>query len=677
MRAARTLAVVGVLAAALIGPAVARADVKPFGKLDCAPRDDVRWCPGNSGPSPIDLRVKTFDGVPLDADVALPASGDSNLPVVVLLHGWGGNKVGYDEMKPWAQRGYAVLSYTARGFKGSCGTPDSRLMDPSGCARGWIHLADDRFEVRDTQYLTGLLADQGIIDPQRIGVTGPSYAGGQSMALAVLKDRIMNPDGSLAPWTSPGGKPMRLAAAAPQIPWTDLAYSLEPNGRTLDYTITSPTDDISPLGVEKRSFVSALYALGQATGYYSPPGVDPDSDLTSQFARVNEGEPSDSTAEDIAHKITTFHSSYYLDHSESPAPLLIANGFTDDLFPVDEALRFYNRSRLEHPDAPISLMFFDFGHMRGTGKAADEARLNQRIFEWFDHYVKGDQSVSTLNGVETLTQTCPADAPSGGPFDTPDWVSQHPGEVRFLSGAAQTLSSGGGDPNVNRTVDPVAGGGNACATTSASDLSGTATYRLPKVTGGGYTLMGAPTVIADLTVNASDIPSTEIAARLWDVAPDGGSQTLVGRALYRPATNGRQVFQLHPNGWRFAPGHIPKLELLGNDDPYGRTSNESFTISVANLDFRLPVHDQPGGQVTAPAPPFLPPGSKPTPEAARAAKQKCKRARAHKHKHRHRHHRGKASAAKKHKHRKHKKKASACAKKTKKHSAKRKHRRRH
>jgi predicted acyl esterase len=695
MSAARMLTVAGVLAALLIGPAAAQGDVKPFGTIDCTPLDGVRFCEGKLSPPTTDQRIKSFppdNNVPLDVNVALPASGDTNLPLVVILHGWGGSKVGKNadghipELAGWAQRGYAVLSYTARGFNGSCGRPDNRLMNPMDCSKGWIHLADDRFEVRDTQYLTGLLADQGIVDPQRIGVTGPSYAGGQSMALAVLKDRIMNSDGSLSPWTSPGGKPMRIAGAVPVIPWTDLAYALEPNGRTLDYTITSQTDDFTPIGVEKRSFVSALYGLGNATGYYSPPGADPNSDLTSWFARVNAGEPSDSTAQDIVKQITTYHSSYYLDRSESPAPLLIANGFTDDLFPADEAIRFYNRSRVEHPDAPISLMFFDFGHMRGTGKAADEARLDQRRFEWFDRYVKGDQSASTLNGVETLTQTCPKDAPSGGPFDTPDWASQHPGEVRFLSAGAQTLMSGGGDPSINRAVDPVAGGGDACASTPAGDQAGTATYRLPKAAGAGYTLMGAPTVIADLKVTSpSGAENTQVAARLWDVAADSSSQTLVGRALYRPTGDGRQVFQLHPNGWRFAPGHTAKLELLGNDDPYGRTSNDAFSIAVSNLDFRLPVREHAGGQVTAPAPPFIPGGARPTPAAAKAAN--CQSTRKHKRKAKakgrhHAKHKGKAGAAKakKHKHkRKHHKPKSNCAKKAKKKAKKHKrahHRRR-
>jgi len=160
---ARMLALAGLLATLLIAPAAARADVKPFGTLNCAPQGGVRFCPGQSSLGN-DQRIKSFDGVPLDADVALPASGDSNLPLVVLLHGWGGSKVGFSQMQAWAARGYAVLSYTARGFNGSCGRPDNRLFDPAGCAAGWLHLADVRYEARDTQFLAGKLADQGLID---------------------------------------------------------------------------------------------------------------------------------------------------------------------------------------------------------------------------------------------------------------------------------------------------------------------------------------------------------------------------------------------------------------------------------------------------------------------------------------------------------------------------------
>src|SRR5262249_17888739 len=138
-----------------------------------------------------------------------------------------------------------------------------------------------------------------------------------------------------------------------------------------------------------------------------------------------------------------------------------------------------------------------------------------------------------------------------------------------------------------------------CMTTPSGDEPGTANFRLPVVTGHGYTLLGSPTVIADLKLRGT---YPELAARLWDVAPNG-TQILIARALYRPPGWRRVVFQLHANGWHFAAGHVVKLQLLGRDPPYARPSNATFTISVSHLDVRLPVHERPGrGQVHRPAP---------------------------------------------------------------------------
>lgn len=572
--------------AVLALPAAAHA-ADPLG-LTCTDQGDgVRLCQG---------KVKTFDGVPLDANLALPA-GSSN-PLVVLSHGYGGAKLGYADLQPWAQRGYAALAFSARGFGESCGSAASRLADPVGCAQGWVHLDDVRYEARDIQQLAGLLADAGVVDGTKVGVTGGSYGGGVSLDLAVLRDRVVLPDGTLAPWTSPAGRPMRIAGAVPWIPWSDLAYALAPNGRTLDYEITSPTADLEPFGIAKQSFLAGLYASGQASGYYAPPGVDPDADLTRWYAQINAGEPYGADERALADELAAHHSAYYLDHSRAPAPTLIANGWTDDLFPVDEALRYYNRTRAQYPDAPLSLMFLDSGHQRGQNKDADVARFEQRAYAWMDRYVKGDAGAPALKGVEALTQTCPKDAPSGGPYDAPTWKALHPGEVRFTSATAQTVVSAGGDPSVARAFDPIAGDG-ACATTSGADEPGTAGYRLPAAAGEGYTLLGAPTVIANLRLKGT-FPA--LALRLLDVAPDG-SQTLVARGLYRPTSDGRQVFQLHPGAWRFAPGHVAKLELLGRDAPYGRASNGTFTVEVRSLQVRLPVRERRGAQVRRPLAP--------------------------------------------------------------------------
>ena len=143
-------------------------------------------------------------------------------------------------MQHWLDRGYATFSMTDRGFHESCGSQASKDAAPAACANGYIRLIDNRYEVRDAQEFAGQLADEGLIDPQRIGSIGGSYGGGMSMALGALRNRKVMPDYSIVPWTSPDGKPMQIAAAAPSIPWTDLAYSLQPNGSTLDYVADAP-----------------------------------------------------------------------------------------------------------------------------------------------------------------------------------------------------------------------------------------------------------------------------------------------------------------------------------------------------------------------------------------------------------------------------------------------------
>ena len=54
---------------------------------------------------------------------------------------------------------------------------------------------------------------------------------------------------------------------------------------------------------------------------------------------MNAGEPydGDPVTEGIVREIAANHSGYYLAMDREPAPTLISNGFTDDIFPVDEA----------------------------------------------------------------------------------------------------------------------------------------------------------------------------------------------------------------------------------------------------------------------------------------------------------------------------------------------------
>ena len=616
--AGKKLIVLAVAVGALVVPQVAQADIDSVfnGDVSCEVKGDgVRFC-GSDTPRSTSL---AWDDVPIDVNVAFPpapeSGPDGDFPLVMMFHGYGGGKIGLGSMQHWLDKGYATFSMTDRGFRESCGSAAAKAADPTGCADGYIRLIDNRYEVRDAQEFAGELADQladpgsGLIDPQRIAAIGGSYGGGMSMALGALKDRVVMPDYSLVPWESPDGKPMQIAAAAPNIPWTDLAYSLAPNGSTLDYVADAPYK--GRIGVQKESLVAGLYLTGiTAPGTYAAEGSDPTADVTGWKNKLDEGEPYGPEAQDIVDELTMHHSSYYIDHSEPPAPMLMSSGFTDDLFPADETIRYYNRTKTEYPDADLALFFGDFGHPRAQNKSDVTSALNARTDAWFDYFVKGEGS-SPQQGVEAYTETCPDSAPSGGPYVADSWATMAPGEIRFSDDGTKTIAA---DSTTDGVFNPVTS--TACATAPSDDLPGAATYKLDAAPGGGYTMMGAVSVIADFTLPGD---TSQVAARLVDVAPDN-TETLVDRGLWRPATGGptQQVFQLHPNGWTFAAGHAPKLELIASDaadagglTSYGRRSDDQQAVTVSNLEMRMPVLEKPGaldGLVKAPAPKVLPDG---------------------------------------------------------------------
>ncbi len=307
------------------------------------------------------------------------------------------------------------------------------------------------------------------------------------------------------------------------------------------------------------------------------------------MARSDLGEPyDDASAKATIDTLTRFHSAYAIDHSVPPVPLFVGSGFTDDLFPVDETLRFTERTVREHPAVPVSVLLGDFGHQRASNKPDVRRLLLDRVHGWMDHYVRGVGAAPPV-GVTAMTQTCPRDRPSEGPFHAPTAGRLADEHVRFASTVAQTVSSAGGSPAASIAVDPVTGGGDGCAQTSADRGQGTAVYDLPAATGAGTLLLGAPRVTARLRVSGAAPSTAQLQAHLWDVAPDGATQRLVARGTLRPTGGAQDVFELHATGWRFEAGHVPRLELLGQDAPFGRPSNAVFTIDVRSLSLDLPV----------------------------------------------------------------------------------------
>jgi predicted acyl esterase len=621
------LAVIGVLVIAPAAQAVT--PEKVFGEevgCETLPANgNIRYCHGFVFS---DWQEKTK----IDVNVFLPpeANGSGPFPTIGDFHGWGGSKLGLEEenggftqgedprIQGWAEEGYAVFSMSDRGWGLSCGALDPQKGVEAVCGNGYNHLMDDRYEVRDAQFLISELADEGLVEPTKIGATGASYGGGMSAALAALRNRTMLPNGTLVPWESPAGLSMELAAAVPQWPWTDIAYSLAPNGRNLDYVTNSPYRGPTgklPIGVWKASWSEGLNTVGEALSNYNP--GDPEANIPGWLLRFKAGDPyTDASVEGIVKLLSTFHSSFGINSSVEPSPLLIQSGWNDDLFPVDEALRLYQRTRAQYPSDPISLYFADIGHSRSSQtKPTAEAAFNARLEAWFAHYLKGEGS-SPRSSVETVTTVC--GGASGGRFKAADWSSLAPGEIRIQSSGSQTIthtpnSEEEGVPTTSSgAFDPIVGTKSPCTALPAAVVKNehSVEYSLAPAPAGGFTLMGSPTIIANIQ---SPSPNSEIAARLLDVSPEG-KESLVARGVYRPVGGSQQmVFQLHAQGYQFAAGHVAKLELLPSDFPYARYSNLQANVIVNGLELRLPVTEQPGslgGLVQTPAPKVVPPGYK-------------------------------------------------------------------
>lgn len=597
------------LALAAAAPAQAAAPA-PFGHA-CAAENGVRFCPTQT----LAERVPSFDGVPLDVDVTLPEKGKGPFPTIVMMHGFGGSKTSFETSSAagpapeeagsgstiyrynnvfFARRGYAVVNYTARGFGNSCG--GGAGGDHEGpCGKGYIRLADSRYEARDTQYLLGLLADEGIVRPRAIGVTGISYGGGQSMELAFLRDKIRKPNGKLAPWLSPDGKKMRIAAAYPRWPWSDLVSALVPNGRFLDAGVAGYEQSLKPFGAPISSFLTGLYLTGSLSGYYcggapaSTPCTEPSADITQDKLWIDAGQPLPVAAKKALQGIYRDHGGYPLRFvkgiDKTPAPLLIQSGWTDELFPPEQALRVYGYLRSKRPQAKVSLQLGDLGHSRGSNKPGLNHYFNNQAARFFAHYLLGARKQGPApGGVTAFTTACPITTPDGGPFKAKGWTKLQRGDFGFGAKASQEFSSVGGDAALARAFDPTFGTTEACKAVpyEPEANSAVASGAVRK----GFTMIGLPTVSAQ--VAASGLYG-QVDARLWDVSPEG-SQLLVSRGVYALESNqrGEIEFQLHGNGYYFAPGHTAVLELLGRDSPYYQPGNFPFTVRISQLHVELP-----------------------------------------------------------------------------------------
>ncbi len=444
-----------------------------------------------------------------------------------------------------------------------------------GCASGWTRLGDIRYEVRDLQYLTGLLVDEGIADREAIGATGISYGGGFSTMLAFLRDRVRLANGHLAPWRSPSGKRIRLTAAWPRWPWTNGEAIFSRNGRG--------GWSREPLGVPVQAWSGLIFGVANS-GFVAPLGSELSADINGWKAVLDAGTRGPKTRA-VADNAYLYHGVASL--KGRSAAILFQTGWTDALFPAPQALAGYSELRGRNPRAPVQMQIGDLGHMPANNPPADTAGFDQQGLRFFDAWLRGRAASRTRDGSRPRTMTCPREAESGGgPYVARSFGALSHGTLRFGTEQALEIDSEGASADLAARLSATAV--NLCDPVEP-DVTSHAVFsrRSP-----GVTLIGLPVLRGRVATSGT---YGQIDARLWDRDPATGTQRLITRGVYRLTDNqhGGFRFVLDGNGWRFPPGHRIVVELLGRDAPTYAASPTRFSAKLRNLNISLPVRRRP------------------------------------------------------------------------------------
>jgi hypothetical protein len=616
------------VAAVLATPSTAIASgQQPFGHGCAVESSGVRFCPTPAPTQSSDERVRSWDGAPLQVDVTLPPTGNGPWPTIVMLPGYGGSdgvsweasgsspgsNEGDNFSNVWfAKQGYAVVTMNFRGVGYSCGPPYAasatndiwRTADAGACRNVGFEFADQRYDARDVQWVLGLLVDERVAKPDALGVTGESLGSLVTSELALLYNRIRLLDGGFASWASPDGTPLHIGAAFPFWAIADLMDGVAPNGRFLSFEPRTATNDYDPVGAIKLSVPMAIAGEAPAAVRTVPPNPG-GFNLVSDTVYAELAAPDGPGAAALIHEIRDYHQALGTSIGSGVAPLLIQDGWADLLVNgATQALRLADYLKQSAPGAKVALQLADVGHPLAADKPADFGPLDSQATAFFNHYLQGAAGGPAPGSVTAYASTCPASAPSDGPYTANGMARLDPGAVRFSSAASQTVV-GGGDPSIGVALDPIVNTGTQaglgtdteCQTFTARNWPGTAVYTQP--VSQTFTMLGLPT----MRLRVATIGNYgQLDARLWDVAPDG-SETYVSRGTYALTDNqsGTITWQMWGGGHTFHKGDTIRVELLAQDVPIERPSPRPFAVTVSDFTIELPAHEPPdGGELVRP-----------------------------------------------------------------------------
>ncbi|SCF35971.1 alpha/beta fold hydrolase [Micromonospora mirobrigensis] len=461
--------------------------------------------------------------VTLDTTFYLPdgASAGAKVPAVLLAHGFGGTK---DSVRSDAEdlvaRGYAVLTWTARGF---------------GRSGGQIHLDNPDYEIRDGQRLLDWLAARPEIrtdsagDP-RVGVVGGSYGGGLALLLAAQDPRV--------------------DAIVPMITWNDLsrAFLPESTGKPATEGVFKKgwagiffggggNAGSGPAGLSGSTGAAQPEQAPTAAGAPSPqPGAGPGSgpgrgpagaadpscgrfaaDVCAAYLRIATTGRADQAAVDLLRRSSPAGA---LDRIKSPT--LLVQGEADTLFPLTEADA--NARGIAANGTPVRVAWFTGGHDGGEGPKTDSDRVKFLTAQWLDHYVKGEGAAPGDDF--TFSRIAGFDALDRGLVATGYRTTDYPGvagtgrrEVT-VSGPAQPVANPpNGNPAAISSV-PFAGALGSLLDGVAGDIPGQHARFESAPLDRAVDVVGAPTVQVRA---ASPTGEAVLFVKLYDVDPNGAA----------------------------------------------------------------------------------------------------------------------------------------------------------
>ncbi|MDT9700224.1 alpha/beta fold hydrolase [Streptomyces sp. P17] len=490
-------------------------------------------------------RVMDVGGARLDTSYFTTAGGERR-PAVLIGHGFGGSKDDVREQaEDLAADGYAVLTWSARGF---------------GESTGKVGLNDPKAEVADVSKLIDWLARQPQVqldrtgDP-RVGMAGASYGGAISLLGAGYDDRV--------------------DAIAPAITYWNLADALFPNG------------------VFKKLWAGIFVNTAGGCDRF-------EARICRMYDRVAESGTPDAEARELLERRSP---SAVADRIK--VPTLLVQGQTDSLFPLGQADAAAKAIRAN--GAPVDVDWIAGGH-DGGDLEGDRVRARvQAWFDRYLKDDKAADTgpafrVSRTGGVDSTDGQALLRGAGG---DRYPGLESGQREVA-LTGREQTFANpaGAGPPAVSAL--PGLGGGGLAQLSSLGvgvslDFPGQyARFDSAPVTD-DLRITGSPTVTVHVESTSED---AVLFAKVYDVGADGTQQVLPSQLVtplrVEDAGSGKDVtITLPAVDHEIDKGHRLRLVLSSTDLGYASpAAPATYKVSLKS-DLNVPTAP---GVTTAAAP---------------------------------------------------------------------------